>query len=89
MGRASLLSSDTCSCWYDAFLPGQPTRRKGCRTVQSESQSPMITAATANRSIVFEPNDLLLLAAYEAVGKESVEEEEESGGGRAKCIPVV
>ena len=49
----------------------------------------MITAATANRSIVFEPNDLLLLAAYEAVGKESVEEEEESGGGRAKCIPVV
>jgi len=60
------------------FLRGRPPRRKGRRTLQSEYQSPMMTAATANRSIVFEPNDLLLLAAYEAVGKASVEE------GRAK-----
>ena len=28
---------------------------------------PMITVANANRSTVFEPNDLLLPAAYEAV----------------------
>jgi hypothetical protein len=44
--------------------------------------TPLFTAAKANRSTVFEPNDLLLLAAYEAVGNASVEEE--SGVGRTK-----
>jgi hypothetical protein len=39
----------------------------------------MCTAATANRSTVFEPTDLLLLAAYEAVGNAFLEEERRSG----------
>jgi hypothetical protein len=52
------------------------------RTLQSEPKTPLFTAAKANRSTVFEPNDLLLLAAYRAVGNARVEEE--SGVGRAK-----
>jgi hypothetical protein len=51
-------------------------------TLQSEPETPLSTAAKANRSTVFEPNDLLLLAAYRAVGNARVEEE--SGVGRAK-----
>ena len=37
------------------------------RTLHSGLMQPMITVANANRSTVFEPNDLLLPAAYEAV----------------------
>jgi hypothetical protein len=47
--------------------------------------TPLFTAAKANQSTVSEPNDLLLLAAYEAVGNARVEEESGVGGQNSKC----
>jgi hypothetical protein len=48
----------------------------------------MFTAAKASRSTVFEPSDLLLLAAYEAVGNARVEEEsgEWSRSGKIQSV---
>jgi hypothetical protein len=48
--------------------PGTLHQEENRRTLHSGLMPPMITVANANRSTVFEPNDLLLPAAYEAVG---------------------
>lgn len=45
----------------------------------------MITEANANRSTVFEPNDLLLPAAYEAVGNALWAKKEVQGIQNSDC----
>lgn len=55
------------------------------RTLHSGLMPPMITVANANRSTVFEPNDLLLPAAYEAVGNALCAKKEVQGVQNSNC----